>query len=68
MVTSTQVRITYRPLLYFSLGRKRLSDEEIEQLKEESYDQLSEGMIHSLRTKTRKMIKNREYRFQFIQS
>lgn len=39
----------------FSLGRKRLSDEEIEQLKEESYDQLSEGMIQSLRTKTRKI-------------
>lgn len=48
----------------FSLGRKRLSDEEIEQLKEESYDQLSEGMIQSLRTKTRKMIKSCEYFFR----
>lgn len=45
-----------KKLSYFSLGRKRLTDEEIQQLKEESNDQASEGMIHSLRTKLRKLI------------
>lgn len=32
-----------QPHVYFSLGRKRLTDEEIQQLKEESNDQASGG-------------------------
>lgn len=53
-----------KKLSYFSLGRKRLTDEEIQQLKEESNDQTSEGTMHeiSLMTKLRKLIEDREER------
>lgn len=55
-----------KTLSYFSLGRRRLTDEEIQQLKEESNDQASEGMIHCLVTKLRKLIKDREEDFELI--